>query len=261
MNTLLTHHENELATQGWTVVPNLIESELIDTLNDALVPSLALRDRIRVSNGVMENCEGTSHHLLADAPCYVELLSRFEKMDPLMKGFFEGNYILNSYGGIINGFDLKTYAHNVHRDIRFHSSTKRFMLNTLVMLDDFTEDNGATYILSGSHHRVDRPADDDFFPHAARVTGQRGSLLLFDSRIWHAAGSNRTQLPRRALTLTFTVPSFKQQADYPRLFGYGNAKECSPYLRQAIGFNARVPASLEEFYVPLEQRTYQRGQD
>ena len=35
----------------------------------------------------------------------------------------------------------------------------------------------------------------------------------------------------------------------------------TPFLRQVIGFNARVPASLEEFYVPVEQRFYQRGQD
>jgi len=261
MSTLPTHHETELTSQGWTVVPDLFPSDLIDALNNALVPSLARRDKIRLSNGVMENCGGTAHHVLADDICYVELLARFEKLDPLLKWFFDGNYILNSYGGFINEFDAKTYAHHVHRDIRFHSNAKRFMLNTLVMLDDFTEENGATYILSGSHQRIDKPEDDEFFPQAARITGQRGSLLLFDSRIWHAAGANRTNLPRRALTLTFTCPFFKQQLDYPRLFGYANAKECSAYVRQVIGFNARIPSSLEEFYVPVEQRFYQRGQD
>ncbi|MFL9993011.1 Phytanoyl-CoA dioxygenase (PhyH) [Burkholderia sp. GAS332] len=261
MSTFSTHHETELTSQGWTVVPNLVQSDLIDTLNNALVPSLARRDAIRLSNGVMQDCGGTAHHVLADDPCYVQLLSCFEKVDPLFKQFFDGSYILNSYGGFINEFDAKTYAHHVHRDIRFHSNAKRFMLNTLVMLDDFTVENGATYILSGSHHQSDKPDDEAFFQQAARITGQRGSLLLFDSRIWHAAGTNRTNLPRRALTLTFTCPFFKQQLDYPRLFGYANARECSAYLRQVIGFNARVPSSLEEFYVPVEQRFYQRGQD
>jgi hypothetical protein len=28
-----------------------------------------------------------------------------------------------------------------------------------------------------------------------------------------------------------------------------------------VGFNSRVPASLDEYYVPLADRFYQRGQD
>ncbi|WP_207004601.1 phytanoyl-CoA dioxygenase family protein [Trinickia mobilis] len=261
MSTLADRHQTEIETQGWTLVPDVIATVLVDTLNDALIPSLELRDAIRVRNGVMENCGGTAHHVLADAPCYLELLANFEKLDPLLKQFFAGNYILNSYGGFINETDLSTYAHHVHRDIRFHSTAKRFMLNSLVMLDDFTIENGATYILSGSQHLPEKPDDEAFFERASRITGRRGSVLLFDSRIWHAAGTNRTTLPRRALTLTLTCAFFKQQLDYPRLFGYANAARCSDFLRQVIGFNARTPTSLEEFYLPVEQRFYQRGQD
>ncbi|MEK7317920.1 MAG: phytanoyl-CoA dioxygenase family protein [Pseudomonadota bacterium] len=259
MNTNLARHEAELESQGWTVVPRLIHEELVGALNHALVPSLDKRDAIRTANGLMENCQGTAHHVLSDDRCYVELLAKFEALDPIVKWFFGGNYILNSYGGFIN--DGKTYAHDVHRDIRFHSNAKRFMLNTLVMLDDFTEPNGATHILSGSQHQPERPSNDTFFRDAARVTGERGSVLLFDSRIWHAAGENTTNLPRRALTLTFTCPFFKPQLDYPRLMASSGISTLTPFLRQVIGFNARVPASLEEFYVPVEQRFYQRGQD
>jgi len=261
MSTFLTQHQTELASQGWTVVPALITENLIDRLNHALIPSLAGRNEIRRRNGVLDNNEGTAHHVLVDDACYVELLSEFEHLDPLLKSFFGGAYILNSYGGFINGCDLKTYAHNVHRDIRFHSNTKNFMLNTLVMLDEFTVENGATHILSGSQTLIDKPRDDEFFQRSVRITGHRGSILLFDSRVWHAAGSNRTNNPRRALTLTFSCPFFKQQLDYPKLFGYANSSQCNAYLRQVIGFNARVPESLDEFYVPVEQRFYQRGQD
>ena len=261
MSTLVNRHQVELETQGWTLVPDVIAPVLIDTLNDALAPSLERGDAIRLRNGVMENCGGTAHHVLADAPCYVELLASFEQLDPLLTAFLGGKYILNSYGGFINETDLSTYAHHVHRDIRFHSTAMRFMLNSLVMLDDFAIGNGATYLLSGSQLQPDQPADESFFEHASRITGHRGSVLLFDSRIWHAAGTNRTEVPGRALTLTFTCAFFKQQLDYPRLFGYANATGCSDYVRQVIGFNARTPASLEEFNVPIEQRCYQRGQD
>ena len=45
--------------------------------------------------------------------------------------------------------------------------------------------------------------------------------------------------PRRALTLTFTSPFFKQQLDYARLVGFPRAPGF-PFLKQMIGYNARV---------------------
>ena len=205
--------------------------------------------------------DGTLHHLLADATAFIDVLSAFERIDPLIRAFFGGNYILNSYGGVINVRNTHAYVHNVHRDIRFSAADKRFMLNCLVMLDDFTLDNGATYLLSGSHAGGDQPDDATFFARADRAVGTAGSVLCFDSRIWHATGDNLTSRPRRALTLTFTCPFFKPQLDYPRLIGDDAMSGLSPYMRQVIGFNARVPATLEEFYRPVEQRFYKRGQD
>ncbi|MEJ0004537.1 MAG: phytanoyl-CoA dioxygenase family protein [Pararobbsia sp.] len=196
-----------------------------------------------------------------DDPCYVQLLDRFRRIDSIMRAFFEGNYILNAYGGVVNNAGTRSYVQSVHRDIRFSTDAKRFMINALVMLDDFTLENGATHLLSGSQTLVDRPDDALFFAQASRATGRLGSVLLFDSRVWHATGINRSTQSRRALTLSFTCPFFKQQLDYPRLFGYGNVDRCDPYLKQVIGFNARVPESLDEFYVPVHQRFYQRGQD
>ncbi|WP_429567718.1 phytanoyl-CoA dioxygenase family protein [Paraburkholderia sp. JPY419] len=210
---------------------------------------------------MLDNSAGTLHHLLMDDPCYVELLAEFSALEPVFKGYFGGNFILNSYGGVINERDSRSYVQNVHRDIRFGSDTRRFMVNALVMLDDFTLENGATHILSRSQNVQQQPADEDFYARASRATGERGSVLLFDSRMWHATGRNTTNAPRRALTLTFTSPFFKPQLDYARLFGYRNLNRCNAWMRQVLGFNARVPESLDEFYVPVEQRFYQRGQD
>jgi hypothetical protein len=261
MNTIDDQHHTALATAGWTVLPGLIRRELLDSLVKALGPSLALRDQIRRRNGVQENSAGTLHHLLMDDPCYVELLAELSTLEPVFKRYFEGNFVLNSYGGVINERDSRSYVQNVHRDIRFGSDSRRFMVNALVMLDDFTLANGATHILSHSQNLQQQPTDEHFYAQASRATGERGSVLLFDSRMWHATGRNTTDAPRRALTLTFTSPFFKPQLDYARLFGYSNLDRCNAWMRQVLGFNARVPESLDEFYVPVQQRFYQRGQD
>lgn len=251
----------ELQSKGWTIVPSVVPAGLIDDLVAQLDHSLVLRDSIRRENGVEGANDGTLHHLIGDHSSFVSLLGSYEQVDPLLQAFFGGKYILNSYGGVINRRDTSAYVHQVHRDIRFSSDTKKFMLNTLVMLDDFSGENGATYLLSGSHRSSEQPEQATFMADADRAIGYRGSILFFDSQLWHAAGANQTDRPRRALTLTFTNPFFKQQLDYPRLLGYSLGDRFSPFLRQLIGYNARVPATLNEYYVAVSKRFYQRGQD
>jgi len=84
--------------------------------------------------------------------------------------------------------------------------------------------------------------------------------VLFDSNIWHAAGVNRSARMRRGLTLAFTKPFIKPQFDYPRAIGYDCADQLSDTLRQVLGYNARIPASLDEWYQPPDKRMYRPGQ-
>jgi ectoine hydroxylase-related dioxygenase (phytanoyl-CoA dioxygenase family) len=99
-----------------------------------------------------------------------------------------------------------------------------------------------------------------FFRDAARAVAPAGSMVMFNSNLWHAAGVNRSDHSRRALTLAFTRPFVKQQLDYPRALGYDRGDSFSPALRQLLGYNARVPTSLDEWYQPLERRLYKRDQ-
>jgi ectoine hydroxylase-related dioxygenase (phytanoyl-CoA dioxygenase family) len=114
--------------------------------------------------------------------------------------------------------------------------------------------------MSGSHRSADKPSDEQFFKNAARAVGSAGSVVIFNSNLWHAAGANTTRAARRALTIVFTKPFMKQQLDYPRALGYDRASEFSEPVRQVLGYNARVPSSLDEWYQPPEKRLYQRNQ-
>jgi ectoine hydroxylase-related dioxygenase (phytanoyl-CoA dioxygenase family) len=91
-----------------------------------------------------------------------------------------------------------------------------------------------------------------------QVAGPAGTILLFDSNVWHSAAPNTTRRPRMALTPTFSRPFFKQQLDYPRLLGDAYPK--NERMRQLYGFNARVPANYDEWYQPAEKRMYKPGQ-
>jgi ectoine hydroxylase-related dioxygenase (phytanoyl-CoA dioxygenase family) len=249
----------QMKTTGWFIFENVVDESLVKELIVDLEQAYEIRRPIQIKNGVDANTEGTAHHLLADGKSFIELLKRAH-LDEYLKSFFEGNYILNTFGGNLNLRKQFTYASVVHRDVRTYTREIKFLLNIIVMLDDFTLDNGATHLLSGSHLRRGKPSDEEFFSQADRAVGKSGSIVLWDSNIWHAAGENKTDFPRRSLSLIYSKPFMKQQFDYPRSVGYENLDSYSENFKQIVGYNARVPASLDEWYQTPEKRFYKKDQ-
>lgn len=248
-----------LESQGWALVPGVVDAELRIRLIDQLEQAREHQRAIQLANGVGDGTDGTVHHLPLAGGAFLELLER-EPLPGVMEAFFAGPYIINTYGGVLNLPSNLSYVGRIHRDLRTFSGGLRLMAQWLVMLDEFTEENGATYLLSGSHTSPNPPDEKAFFAAAARAVGSAGSIVVFNSNLWHAAGVNRSASPRRALTIAFTRPFIKQQLDYPRALGYESVSSLSPRLRQLLGYNARVPSSLDEWYQPPERRLYQRDQ-
>ncbi|MFC4015595.1 phytanoyl-CoA dioxygenase family protein [Nonomuraea purpurea] len=89
------------------------------------------------------------------------------------------------------------------------------------MLDDFTEKNGATTVVPGTH----LPQEDDD-PNAMMVRarlirkggipicGPAGSALIFDGRIMHGTGINTTDATRLAVLTYFCRPFLRQQENF-----------------------------------------------
>jgi len=244
---------------GWLTYENALESDFVDEINDTLEAAYEKRRLIQEKNGISRNMEGTLHHLIESDNFSLKFLKRLY-FDEEIKRFLGGNYIVNAFGGVMNAKNNRPYVQNIHRDVRSFTGNEKFMVQMMVLLDDFTIENGATYMLSGSHKIDIKPEEKYFYEHADRAIAKKGSIVLFDSNIWHAAGKNNTDGNRRVLTISFTKPQFKQQFDYPRFLGYKFGESLSDELRQIIGYKSRIPATLEEYYQPLNKRMYQPDQ-
>src|SRR5436190_13039089 len=248
-----------LARDGWTLFERALPPDLLACLCSEIEDAYVVQRAIQVRNGVGDGTDGTVHHLPLAGGSFLKLLEG-RLCGDVLDGFFGGPYILNTFGGVLNKPNDLSYVGRVHRDLRSFSGDLPLMAQLLVMLDDFTAENGATYLLPGSHRLAQVPSDEDFFRDAVRAIAPAGSIVAFNSNLWHAAGPNRSSAPRRALTLAFTRPFMKQQMDYARALGYDRASSFSPELRQVLGYNARVPASLDEWYQPADRRLYQKNQ-
>jgi ectoine hydroxylase-related dioxygenase (phytanoyl-CoA dioxygenase family) len=240
---------------GWVVYENALSEALIAEIINDLDQAYTIRRKIQIENGIDTNMEGTLHHLLERDNFGLHFLEQMF-CDKEIRYFLEGNYILNGLSGVLNTNGSKPYVQNIHRDLRSFTANLKLMIQMIVLLDDFTEENGATYLLSGSHREDVRPEESYFYQKADRAIAKKGSIILFDSNLWHAAGKNTTSQNRRVLTLSFTKPFFKPQFDFPRFLGYDLGEKLNEDLRQIIGYNARIPANLYEFYQPAHKRMY-----
>jgi ectoine hydroxylase-related dioxygenase (phytanoyl-CoA dioxygenase family) len=133
-------------------------------------------------------------------------------------------------------------------------------INVMVCIDDFTEETGATLIVPGSHQRMDAPNKDFLKRVAIPVRCPAGSIFIFDSTLWHAAGDNVSGKDRLAINHQFTRSFIKQQIDYVRALGEDKILRLPARTQQLLGYYTRTPASLNDFYQAEEKRLYRRNQ-
>ncbi len=84
-------------------------------------------------------------------------------------------------------------------------------LSSIWMLTDFAPANGGTLLLPGSHRKDHNPSMGDLldFDHEGpsstevHAEGKAGSVLLYDSRQWHAVAPNRSDADRVALIVRY----------------------------------------------------------
>jgi hypothetical protein len=248
-----------LAARGWMKFPGMVAPKQLEALRADAERVYGLRRELQVRNGVADGMEGVAHHVAGEGGPLDRLLDDLPLADRIEQ-HFDGKFILLNYGAVLHPPGGRTYTFKPHRDVRAFTRDFPLSLNMLVMLDDFTPQNGATLMLSGSHHVEATPSAETFEARAEQATGRAGDVLLFDSLLVHAAAANLSAAPRRALTLVFGRPFMKPHMDWIRRFGRDAEDTLSPMARQLLGYNARVAEDLDDFYQPPEHWAFKRDQ-
>jgi ectoine hydroxylase-related dioxygenase (phytanoyl-CoA dioxygenase family) len=84
-------------------------------------------------------------------------------------------------------------------------------LSSIWMLTDFSAENGGTLLIPGSHRSAENPSKGDIegidrdapYPTETHAKGTAGSVLLYDSRLWHAVAPNLGDEARVALIVRY----------------------------------------------------------
>jgi len=230
---MLSHAQiQQFKIDGYLVIPEVFAFSEIQALRE--VTKAHLEDRIQpfeLESSVQY--PGAPLSATAAGGDTIRRLKMAFQRDNVFKKVAETSEIVDSIAQILGGerLYLNPNHHNCimtklpefssethwHRDTRYWNFDNKYLVNAWIALGDERQANGCMKILPGSHRwEVRREALDEaqfLLPehpdNAGRLNTQRlvelnaGDLLLFSAHCFHAAGKNRTSLPKFSLVYTF----------------------------------------------------------
>lgn len=247
---------SQFESDGACVVKNVLADKQVQLLKDELNQAREEDMRKRpdaFDSGMVHNCmlRGREMAKLLDNPT----------MNEYTKTVLSPTFILYAYqsSSLPPGGD--NYGSRVHKDCpRFIPD---YITNTGVFfpLDDFNLENGATYYLKSSHKKKDIPDEKAFYDNASRLICRAGDMVIIDALLVHAAGVNKTDKIRHSLTMNFCRSYMRQRFDFCRMADEKFIQSLGEDGKRLMGWNVRMPTSLDEFYLPEAERLYKPGQE
>jgi ectoine hydroxylase-related dioxygenase (phytanoyl-CoA dioxygenase family) len=173
--------------------------------------------------------EGDKAGLEAHQEEGTDRLANLVDKDPIFDLCWNNPRQLAAIAHVLNWQDFKVFSLNgraalpseghqgLHVDWRQAVEPGEYEIcNSIWLLDDFTEENGATRVVPGSHRWGLLPKDgmaDPRDPHPDQVLllGTAGTCVIFNSHLWHGGTQNRTDRPRRALHSAYVRRDGQQQ--------------------------------------------------
>ncbi|MBM4200306.1 MAG: phytanoyl-CoA dioxygenase family protein [Gammaproteobacteria bacterium] len=234
-------HVEEIRLTGYTIVPSLVDgADLVEW-----------RDRIDMTYRRQEDEFGADALRSIDeldlcrAPLlydrdFIQLASHPYVM-AVVRCLLGDWFILNLQNAIINRPGTFHHQGSWHRDLPYQNFviSRPLAINALFAIDEFSAETGATMLMPFSHRMEVLPSDDYMERHRVGACAPAGSVVIFDSMLFHRAGSNSSSGVRRAVNHLYTVPIIKQQYDIPAALGESYAAD--PDLARLLGYTARVP--------------------
>jgi ectoine hydroxylase-related dioxygenase (phytanoyl-CoA dioxygenase family) len=225
-----------LDRDGAVVVEGFIDAAKVAALKEELAPH---REQTPLGRNAFEGfATRRIYALFAKTRGFDELA-----IHPLLLGVLDrvlGHYQLSGPVGIDIGPGES--AQGLHRDDVVYPLSwphPQVVLNTMWALDDFTEDNGATLIVPGSHHTS--PAEQPALADAVVATMPAGSVMFYVGTVWHGGGANRTGERRLGVILEYVAAWLRAQENHVTAVPVEVARTLDPRLQELLGYNIYPP--------------------
>jgi ectoine hydroxylase-related dioxygenase (phytanoyl-CoA dioxygenase family) len=129
----------------------------------------------------------------------------------------------------------------LHRDEDIYPVPRphpQLVTNVMWAFDDFTTANGATRLVPGSHHTVERPD-----PATRTISAEMpaGSVMIYVGSLWHGGGANHTGTARLGVAIEYAASWLRPQETQLLAVGPELARTLPRRLRELLGYNVYPP--------------------
>ena len=228
-------HVAEIAEQGYTIVPEVFG----DDVADALVAELERLERelsiVPAGNSFEGRATVRVYNLLAHGELF-ERIPVHPDVLPIVEGVLDRGCLVSSLSSIAIG--PGETAQPIHADDqviplpRPHPPT---VCNTMWALTDFTEANGATRLVPGSH-LSDHAPDYGAAYESVAAEMPRGSVLVWHGSLWHGGGANATSGRRYGIAMNYCAGWIRQQENQQLGLPLEVVRGFEPRLQELCGF-------------------------
>jgi ectoine hydroxylase-related dioxygenase (phytanoyl-CoA dioxygenase family) len=153
-----------------------------------------------------------------------------------MAFLFGEDYILSSW--TVNMIGAGGSQEGLHIDSHVPEPVPAFPVkaNSIWLLDDFTEYNGATLCLPGSHKFLRHPRkEDQQRDDLIKIIAPKGSVVITHGALWHRSGANQTDKERICMLGSFCPSFMRVQEDHLQIIDKEVIDQASPLLRKLLG--------------------------
>ncbi len=197
----------QITEDGYAVVPGLLDEETLERLRRGLAPVFdAIGSRMSEEHGQQTV---HTHNLLAKTRAVDEVLVD-DRLLALVEGVLGPDFQVSGVAAMRPGpGDRRQHMHQDDGHYPIPRPHPPLIVNTLIALDPFTRENGATEVVPGSHRWTDRVN-----PEVPTMTVEMpaGALLLWEGALWHRGGGNSTANEhRRSINVNFNLAWLKQR--------------------------------------------------
>ncbi len=155
---------------------------------------------------------------------------------PVVEGVLDPGCLISSLSSVTIRPDET--AQPIHADDQLLPIPKPHpptVCNTMWALTEFTEQNGATRIIPGTHVSDHSPDYGTHYDSIAAAMG-RGSVLVWHGSLWHGGGANHSDRVRVGIAMNYCAGYIRQQENQQLALSPRLVETFSPRLRDLVGY-------------------------
>lgn len=207
---LTADHIEAIGRDGYTIVHNVFDA-------DRAIALLSRLDQLERELAIVPSTnsfEGVStlriYNLLAHGSLF-ESIPIDPIVLPIVEGVLDDGCLVSSLSSIAIGPDET--AQPIHADDQVMPLTKPHVAtvcNTMWALTEFTEANGATRVIPGTHLADHSPVYGQHYDSIPAAM-PAGSVLVWHGSLWHGGGANTTGQRRYGIAMNYCAGWVRQQ--------------------------------------------------